>query len=364
MFISYKHNTKIKLHIQKSISRFLTILVLATAGILMNITLTHAAETPSNKVSTGKILGGKISEHPQWFKESFLDITEDVDEATESNKHVMLFLHLNDCPYCYKMTEENFKNAPYTGFIKKHFDVVAINIRGDREVALNEETVLTEKELAEKLNVIYTPAVIFFNSDYKVVARINGYRTVQEFKYVLDYVQQGAYHDISLAQYISKRKVASYNFRPHPLLTRSKDLSATNNKPLAILFEDKGCTDCTALHEGHLSNDDVIEVLKNFTFIRLDASSSEKMIDVEGKMTTPQKYAEKLKISYHPTIVLFDKGKEILRIESMLYHYHFLESLRYVGERHHIQYPKVVYDYMDRKTEKLLEAGKDVNIGE
>jgi thioredoxin-related protein len=92
--------------------------------------------------------------------------------------------------------------------------------------------------------------------------------------------------------------------------------------------------------------------------------SSEKMVDTNGKETTPREYAKNLKISYHPTIVLFDKGKEILRIESMLYRYHFLESLRYVGERHYVQYPGIVYDYIDRKTKKLLESGQDVNIGE
>ena len=78
-----------------------------------------AAATP------GKVVGGKISEHPGWFKESFLDIAEDVGEAAESDKHVILFMHLNGCPYCFKMTEENFKHAPYTDFIKENFDVIA-----------------------------------------------------------------------------------------------------------------------------------------------------------------------------------------------------------------------------------------------
>lgn len=87
------------------------------------------------------------------------------------------------------------------------------------------------------------------------------------------------------------------------------------------------------------------------------------MIDTNGIETTPQEFAKKLKISYHPTLVLFDKGKEILRIESKLYHYHFIESLRYVGERHYVQYPDIVFDYMNKKTEKLLQSGQDVNIG-
>ena len=109
-----------------------------------------ASITPVS-AATGNIVGGQISEHPDWFKESFLDITEDVAEAADSDRHVMLFMHLNACPYCYKMVEENLKHAPYTNFIRTNFDVIALNIKGDREVAITEETSLTEKALAKRL---------------------------------------------------------------------------------------------------------------------------------------------------------------------------------------------------------------------
>lgn len=364
MYLLDRHQPRIIHQTGAFFTRYITVFLLITVGAISNSSLLHAESNITDKSATGKILGTKISEHPDWFKESFLDIAEDVEESAESNKHVMLFLHLNGCPYCYKMTEENLKNAPYTDFIKENFDVIALNIQGDREVALDEETTLTEKQLAEKLKVIYTPAVIFLNKNNKVVARVNGYQSVQQFKHTLDYVQQNAYQKTSLSQYINNKKEDEYNFRTHPQLIQSMGLSTFDDKPLALLFESKTCTDCIALHEGNLSDTEVVEVLKNFNFIRLDATSDEKMIDANGKVTTPREYAKNLDISYHPTILLFDKGKEILRIESMLYRYHFLESLRYVGERHYVKYPDIVYDYMDRKTEKLLESGQDVNIGE
>ena len=52
------------------------------------------AETPEK----GKVTGAKVTQFPDWFKESFLDITEDIAEANESGKHVILFMHLNGCP--------------------------------------------------------------------------------------------------------------------------------------------------------------------------------------------------------------------------------------------------------------------------
>lgn len=310
----------------------------------------------------GKIVGGKVSEHPAWFKESFLDIAEDVNEAAESGKHVILFMHLTGCPYCYKMTEENFKHAPYAEFIKENFDVIAINIKGDREVALNDETSLAEKELAVKLKVMYTPTIVFLNQQNQVVARVNGYRSVPDFKLVLDYVKEKAYLSTSLSQYVDARKEAVYSFRDHPQLKQVNNLMSVADQPLAVIFEDKGCIDCDALHDGHLKRPEVREILKNYTVVRLDALSEEPIVDIEGQSTTPRAYAEKLGLVYRPGIVLFDRGREVARINSNLNTYHFEEILRYVGERHYEQYPESFYDYLDTRTAEIIASGRDVDL--
>lgn len=316
----------------------------------------------SAATATGKVIGGKISAHPDWFKDSFLDIGEDVEEAAEAGRHVILFMHLNGCPYCYKMTEENFKHAPYTEFIQQNFDVIAINVKGDREVALNEQTSLTEKELAVRLNVTYTPTVVFLNQQNKAVARVNGYRSVPDFRQVLDYVHTKAYLETSLSRYVDARKETVYRFRQHLQLKQVTDLNAVADRPLAVMFEDRACVDCNALHDGHLSRPEVRAVLENYTFVRLDALSDESIIDVDGNPTTPRAYAQSLDLVYRPGIVLFDRGKEVTRITGVLYTYHFEEVLRYVGERHYEQYPESFFDYLDVRTAEITASGRDVDL--
>ncbi|MET0087487.1 MAG: thioredoxin fold domain-containing protein [Sedimenticola sp.] len=336
-------------------------LAVAAIAFLLLSPLAILAATPAP--APGKMTGGKQTHHPDWFKESFLDIAEDVAEAADEEKHVILFMHLNNCPYCYKMTEENFKHAPYTEFIKKNFDVIVINIKGDREVAFDENTSVTEKALAEQLKVVYTPTVIFLNTDNKIVARTNGYRSVPDFKHVLDYVHEKAYSKTTLAKYIDEKKQAgSYNFRSHPQLKTADNLQALADKPLAVLFEDKACVLCDQLHDGHLKSAETNAILKNFSFVRLDALSSDPIVDVEGNRTTPREYAEKLGLNYRPGIVLFDKGREIMRIESMLYTYHFQEVLRYVGERHYEKYPEDFYDYLGVRSEAILKSGQNIDL--
>jgi thioredoxin-related protein len=325
----------------------------------MAVPVVQAAEPEA-----GKIVGGKVSEHPAWFKESFLDIAEDVDEAAGADRHVMLFMHLNACPYCYKMVEENIKHAPYTDFIREHFDVIALNIRGDREVAFNDEITLTEKELAARLKVVYTPTVVFLDHSNRVVARVNGYRSVDDFRQVLDYVNDKAYQRTTLAGFLNERKQARYVFRENAQLVLTDDLSDTAGKPLAVLFEDSDCRDCDALHDGHLRDAAVRDILDGFMFVRLDALSDAPLRDPTGEMTTPRAFAESLALTYRPGLVLFDQGREIMRVESMLYRYHFTEILRYVGDRLYRQYPDSFYDYLDVRTAELLASGQNVNLGE
>ena len=121
--------------------------------------------------SRGQITGGVAHPLPDWFKESFLEIADDVDEASEEGRHVMLFFDLNGCPYCARMLDESFRVEPNSGYIQEHFDVIAINIQGDREIAFNEEIMVTEKQLAEMLQVFATPALVFLNEDNETIVR-------------------------------------------------------------------------------------------------------------------------------------------------------------------------------------------------
>ncbi len=329
-------------------------------ALLFFLLSTHSV---SFAATQGKILGGKVSTHPDWFKESFLDIAADAEEANESGKHLAIFMHLNNCPYCYKMLEENFVNAPYTQFIKDNFDVLVINIRGDRDIDLNETTSLTEKEFAKMLKVSYTPTILFLNKDNKTVLRLNGYRSVPAFKHALEYVQQTAYLKTALNQFIENKKLKPiYQFRDHPQFQALTDLHSIPERPLAILLEDELCDACVEMHDGHIKDPVTNTLLKDFTVVRLNAQSNQALIDPAGNKTTVKAFVESLDISYRPGLVLFDKGKEIRRIDAMLYTYHFQETLRYVGERHYLKYPDNFYEYLGTRTEAILKSGQNIDL--
>ena len=107
----------------------------------------------------GEYFGAKTATHPAWFKESFLDFEEDINEATENGKRLVLYFWQPGCPYCNQLWEENFSDQDIVNKFRDNFEIVAMNMWGDREVVSVAGNDYTEKSFAS--NKIYPNAVIF-----------------------------------------------------------------------------------------------------------------------------------------------------------------------------------------------------------
>lgn len=328
--------------------------------VLVLLILTTSVYAQVDK--TGVLTGGVAHTMLPWFKSSFLELANDVDEAKENNRHVMLFFHLDECPYCDQMVKD-FDQQPLKALIQKHFDVIAINIRGNEEVAINEEQSLSEKQLAMKIGVQYTPTVVFLNQKNETVARTNGYRKPKKFKQVLDYVSSKSYTGLTLAQYIeSIKEGGNYQLRSHNMFKKIQDFS-TIKTPLAIIFEDKNCSACDYFYDTTLKDKSVMNEFNAFSVVRLDANSTQTIIDNKGKQTTPKDWAQQLKLNYRPSVVLFNEGDEITRVDGFLYNFHFKEALRYVSGNFYQEF--ATYGaYLAYRQKELLAQGIDIDISQ
>ncbi|HAD99731.1 MAG TPA: hypothetical protein DCG46_02305 [Gammaproteobacteria bacterium] len=310
----------------------------------------------------GQITGGAAYEIPSWFTDSFLDIAEDVEDAMDENKSVLLYFHLDNCPYCSSMLDQNFKSGDNLAFIQKHFSVIAVNLKGDREITLNENEALLEKELSKILKVQYTPTIIFIGEDGKQAFRTNGYRTPKAFRQVLEYVVSQSYKNTTLSDYVESNQKSSkgYTFIDYSGLEKASYLQ-DYKQPVAILFEDKDCIDCKNFHEKLINRDDVKAELKQYLFIRFDAYSDQKIINFDGKVTSPRKMVKDFDLNYRPGVLLFNEGKNITKIDGQLYSFHFNTVLRYVSGKHYEDFPRFG-DYLKVRQQEMLEQGIDINI--
>ena len=331
----------------------MAVLILVTAILLP--AMSAASET------RGKITGGVLHETPAWFKDSFLEIVDDVDDASDAGKHVLLFFELEGCPYCDRMLEESFEAEPLSSYIQANFDTVAINVKGDREIAFNEEISVTEKELGEILKVYSTPALLFLNADNKTIVRVNGYRAPERFRQVLEFVATRSYQTTTLADYLQAKLDRNvYQLRTNALFSDITDLSSVDG-PLMVIFEDGSCYDCNEFHDGILAHEQVRKEMAPFTIVRLDADSNETIRDVLGNETTPAELARQHAMIYRPGVLVFDDGNLLRRHDSLTYPHHFKESLRYVAGGY---YQQTDYrSYSLQRTEELLSSGVTIDLG-
>lgn len=335
--------------------------LLCTPVFLVSLILASQPAFSADPPQRGSIVGGVDHETPGWFKESFLEIADDVEEATEEGRHVLLFFQLNGCPYCDRMLEESFESAPITDYIQEHFDTIAINVRGDRDIAFNEELSVTEKELSEILKVRATPAIVFLDETNKSVVRVNGYRAPQRFQQILEYVASKSYQSVKLADYLQARlKRDVYQLRDNSLFTKTTDLSAVKG-PLMVILEDGSCYDCNEFHDGVLAHPQVREEIAPYTIVRLDADSDQKVIDVDGTTTTAGAIARKHEMIYRPGVLVFDQGQLVRRHDSLTFPHHFKESMRFVAGGF---YKNQDYrTYSEQRTEELLAKGINIDLG-
>lgn len=304
---------------------------------------------------------------PGWFKESFLDIREDIEEAATAGKRVMLYFYQDGCPYCAKLLNDNFGNRAITEKARTGFDVIAINMWGDREVTDLSGEATTEKAFAAALRVQYTPTLLCMDEQGKVILRINGYFAPHKFDLVLDFVagrheKKGGFRDF----YAAASPVAANTelntlagTLPEPLRL---DQHAGSGRPLLVLFEQGSCADCDELHEDILSRGAIATALSNVDVAQVNLWSSERLRTPDGRELPARDWARELGIQYAPSLVFFDRqGKEVFRTEAYLRSFHIHGAIDYVVSDAYRWQPSF-QRFLQHRTEVLEQRGIHVDL--
>ena len=96
-----------------------------------------------------------------WMRETFLDLSEDLEEANAEGKRLMVIFEQRGCIYCEKMHAEVFPDPAVTQMIEDNYFVVQLNLHGDLEVTDFDGEVLSEKKMARKWGILFTPTMMF-----------------------------------------------------------------------------------------------------------------------------------------------------------------------------------------------------------
>lgn len=147
-----------------------------------------------------------------WFLDSFLILQEDLAEATAQKKRFAIFWELKGCPYCKETHRVNLAKPEILNFVKSNFSVLQLNIIGSKIVTDFDGEELSERDLARKWGVKFTPTIQFFTDDVQSaknqsgrkseVARIPGYFKPNHFNAMFRYVAEKGYKTQKFHEYL------------------------------------------------------------------------------------------------------------------------------------------------------------------
>ncbi|NNL07110.1 MAG: thioredoxin fold domain-containing protein, partial [Gammaproteobacteria bacterium] len=249
---------------------------------------------------------------------------------------------------------------------RKYFDVVTLNIWGDREVTVGDK-VMTEKDFAAALKVQYTPTLIFFDENRKAVYRANGYYPPEKFDVVLDYVGQKKERELSFQDYLAQVAPQPASGKLHTEVTSVASIgnlqaALEKDKYLLVIFGQKQCATCDELHLDILQREESKALLEGLNVAVIDLWSDRKIVTPDGSEQKIADWAKKLDIKYAPSLVYYnDSGEEVFRSDAYLRAFHVQSVMEYVTTAAYKEQPNF-QRYVDTRADHLREQGIEVNL--
>lgn len=150
-----------------------------------------------------------------WFSVSFKDIAEDIAVANEEGKRLAIVFEQYGCIYCRKMHEVILADPDISEYVQAHFNIVQLNLFGSEEVTDLDGEVLSEKDIALKWGVMFTPTILFMpeevtstesNALQAAVAALPGGFGKLTFLHTFQWVQEKGYEgDEHLQKYHARK---------------------------------------------------------------------------------------------------------------------------------------------------------------
>jgi thioredoxin-related protein len=299
---------------------------------------------------------------PSWFKSSFLDFPEDISEAAAEGKQLMVYFGQDGCPYCKKLHDDNFHQAEIVSLLKEKFDSVAVNMFGDLDAVWIDGEEYIEKTLARRLNIQFTPTLLFLDDEGNEVLRIAGYQSPPRFLSALHYVLSDLTDGVSFADYWRQQakqdeKVTALPDLAPPFSAPPYNLSSPS-KMTAVLVTQSSCSICNEW-QNFLSSDKAKQWHEAFAYVRLDLFGRDNTMS--GDQTASQWVLDK-QVAFVPAIIFLDEsGTEQFRVDGYLRDFHLSSVLDYVASGAYRREPEF-QRFLQQRSDQLRQQGENVTI--
>ena len=301
--------------------------------------------------------------YPDWFKQNFLELDEDLAEANKNGKTLIAYFGQKRCAYCKKLMETNFKLPDIVKYTREHFDIVPLDIWSPEEMTTPKGDVVSERDYSISLNTNFTPSLVFYRPNGDIALRLRGYYPAYQFRAALEYVADEHYLVETFPDYLARGdstlRFEADDMVEEPFFEKPPfhlDRSVIpGSKPLAVFFEQGNCHACDILHTDPLRKQQIQRRMEQFfDSVQLDMWSDTPVVTPSGTATTAKQWAKDLGLFYAPSILFFDeRGQEILRIDSVVQFVRLRNVLNYISSKAYLREKN--YLVWSAKTRRLID---------
>jgi thioredoxin-related protein len=132
-------------------------------------------------------------------------------------------------------------------------------------------------------------------------------------------------------------------------------------RPLLVLFERTHCASCDELHRDAFRRREVTDLIVKFDVVRLTPKDGASIVTPAGRQTTIDAWSRELNIAYFPTLVFFDDGAEVFRVESFARPFHLASALDYVASGAYRKQPSF-QRFIQARADDLRARGYTVDL--
>ncbi len=189
-------------------------MLMTRRDLLLGAAASGALMIPSARAEGPVLTDDGLYKEP-WFLDSFLNLADDLEDARKEGKRFVVMWELKGCPYCRETHFVNFAQARISDYIRSNFAVLQLNIIGSLKVTDFDGEQLSEKALATKYGVRFTPTFQFFAEragplkdlapQKREVARAPGYMRPDDFLAMFRFVREKAYEKGSFRDFLKSQ---------------------------------------------------------------------------------------------------------------------------------------------------------------
>lgn len=100
-----------------------------------------------------------------WIEETFLDLREDLDSANANGQRLLILFEQRGCIYCNEMHENVFPREDIAAILDEDYFVIRLNLHGSLEVTDFDGEVMSERDIARRWGILFTPTLMFMPED-------------------------------------------------------------------------------------------------------------------------------------------------------------------------------------------------------